>query len=103
MDGGKKELISEEKLKTTLVNTSTNSIPGFDAASKVRKPVDTNLNPLIRCNSKPIQYGDTSIDSICTDNPAWSPGDCLLLGKYEGKFIRKKCITSSPVIFSIFQ
>ena len=103
MDGGKKELISEEKLNTTQVNTSTNSIPGFDAASKVRKPVDTNLNPLIRCNSKPIQYGDTSINSICTDNPAWSPGDCLFLGNYEGKFIRKKCITSSLVIVSIFQ
>ena len=98
----KKELISEEKLKPTLVNTSRNSIPGFYAASKVRKSLDTNLSPLISCNSKPIQYGDTSIDSIRTDNPAWSPGDCLFLANYEGKFIRKKFITSTPVIVEIF-
>ena len=99
---GEKVQISDDKLKTTDVHSARNIVPGLYAASKVRKPVDTNLIPLISCYSKPIQYGDTSIVSVCTDNPAWSPGDCLFLSRYEGKFLRKKSLTSSLVITSIF-
>ena len=99
---GEKVQISDDKLKTTDVHSARNIVPGLYAASKVRKPVDTNLSPFICCNSNPIQYGDTSLASVSTDNPAWSPGDCLFLSKYEGKFIRKKDITSSLVIVSIF-
>ena len=100
---GEKVLISNDKLKTPQVHAARNDIPGLYAASKVRKSVDTNLSPFQSYNSKPIQYGDTSIDSICTDNQEWSPGDCLFLSKYEGKFIRKKSVTSSPVIVNNFQ
>ena len=99
---GQKVLISDSKPNTTEGHTDRDPIPGFYATSQVRKPVDTNLSPFIGCNSKPIQYGDTSLASVSTDNPAWSPGDCLFLSKYEGKFIRKKDITSSLVIVSIF-
>ena len=98
---GKKVLISDSKSNTTEGHTDKNSIPGFFAAAQVRKPVDTNLSPFIGCNSNPLQYGDASIASVSTDNPAWSPGDCQFLSNYEGKFIRKKTITSSPVIASV--
>ena len=97
----KKVLISDSKSNTTEGHTDKNSIPGFFAAAQVRKPVDINLSPFIGCNSNPLQYGDTSIASVSTDNPAWSPGDCQFLSNYEGKFIRKKTITSSPVIASV--
>ena len=100
---GQKVLISDSQPNTTEGHTDRDPIPGFYAASQVRKPVDTNLSPFIGCNSKPIQYGDTSLASVSTDNPAWSPGDCMFLSKYEGKFIRKKDITSSPVIVNYFQ
>ena len=98
---GKKVLISECQSNTAEGHTDRNSIPGFFAAALVRKPVDTNLSPFIGCNSKSIQYGDTSIASVSSANPAWSPGDCQFLSNYEGKFIRKKTITSSPVIASV--
>ena len=98
---GKKVLISDSKSNTTEGHTDRDPIPGFYATSQVRKPVDTNLSPFICCNSNPIQYGDTSLASVSTDNPAWSPGDCQFLSNYEGKFIRKKTISSSPVIASV--
>ena len=100
---GTKVLNSDCKSYTTEGHTDRNSIPGFFAASQVRKPFDTNLSPFIGFNSKPIQYGDTSIASVSTDNPAWSPGNCLILSNYEGKFIRKKTITSSPVIVCVLK
>ena len=76
-------------------------IPGFNTTSTERKPFDKHLSPFISSTSKTIQYGDTSIASVSTDNPAWSPGDSLFLHNYEGKFRRKKSIMNSPVFFNI--
>ena len=98
---GQKVLISDSQPNTTEGHTDRDPIPGFYAASQVRKPVDTNLSPFICCNSNPIQYGDTSLASVSTDNPAWSPGDCQFLSKYEGKFKRNKLTMTSQVNSSI--
>ena len=74
-------------------------LPGLNIASKVKKARDDNLSPFLTSNSKPLQYGDNSFTSTCTDHPAWTPGECPLLGKYEGRFRRKEKILSRPVIF----
>ena len=76
-------------------------IPGFNATSQENKPFDKNLSPFISSNSKPIQYGDTSVASTSTDNPEWSPGDCLMPSNYEGRFKRTQSIINSPVPFDI--
>ena len=73
-------------------------IPGLNIDSKVKKASDKNLSPLLISNSKPLQYGDTSFTSISTDHPAWTPGECLLLAKYEGRFREKKNILTRQVI-----
>ena len=75
-------------------------IPGFSTTSEEKKPSDKNLNPFQICDMRPIQYGDTSIASTSTDNPVWSPGECLNIGKYEGRFRKKQCAISSQVILS---
>ena len=100
VEGGK-VLISEDKSKSTDNHSVRSLIPGYNAASRARKPTDINLCPLLNCNSKQIQYGDTSIASTGTDNPAWSPGDCQFLSKYEGKFKRNKLTMTSQVNSSI--
>ena len=82
-------------------NPNKHCIPGFNINLQERKPFDKNLSPFISCNSKAIQYGDTSIASTSTNNPAWSPGDCLFLSNYEGQFKRKQSIMTSPVPFDI--
>lgn len=72
-------------------------LPGLNTTLKVRK-ADNNLSPFLTSKSKLLQYGDTSIESISTDNPMWSPGYCPLLSKYEGRFRRKNGIVCSKVI-----
>ena len=72
-------------------------LPGFSPISKMRKADDTNLAPFHICNSKTIQYGDTSIPSIYTDDPKWSAGESKFLSKYEGRFRRNPYIMSSKV------
>ena len=79
-------------------NEFPNSIPGLNTACEEMKPYDNNLSPLQIENLKPIQYGDTSIASTCTDNPVWSPGQCLDISKYEGIFIKKKISMNSKVV-----
>ena len=81
-------------------HASKSSIPGFSTTSEEKKPSDKNLNPFQICDLRPIQYGDTSIASTSTDNPAWSPGECLNIGKYEGRFRKKQYAISSQVILS---
>ena len=88
--GGKKAM----RLKG---HAASDLLPGFSPISKMRKADDTNLAPFHICNSKTIQYGDTSIPSICTDDPKWSAGECKFLSKYEGRFRRKPYIMSSKV------
>ena len=78
-------------------------LPGFFPTSKIRKANDSNLSPFHICNSKTIQYGDTSLPSICTDDPKWSAGECKLLSKYEGRFMRKPYLMSSKVKIYCFE
>ena len=75
-----------QKLKMVSSNFRDNifSIPGFDPFAKIVPPNDDNLGPLISHPS--IQYGQTNLISIATDNPLWSPGACLNLHKYYGIF-----------------
>ena len=79
-------------------NAVCDSIPGLNKACEERKPYDNNLSPLQIGKLKAIQYGDTSIDSTSTDDPAWSPGQCLDITKYEGIFKKKQSIMNSKVI-----
>ena len=74
-------------------------LPGFSPKSKIRKADDRNLSPFHICNSRTIQYGDTSIISVFTDDPSWSAGECKSLSKYEGRFRRKPYIMISKVRF----
>ena len=73
------------------------NIPGFHKDSKRRQPKEKNLPPLYTPSIKTLQYGDTSLNSICTDNPAWSSGECLNISKYEGKFLVKRDMSSKKV------
>ena len=73
-------------------------LPGLNTTSTVKKASDNNLSPFLTSKSKLLQYGDTSVESICTDNPMWSPGNCPFLSKYEGRFRRKNGIVCSKVI-----
>ena len=73
-------------------------LPGLYPTSKVKKASDNNLSPFLTSKSKLLQYGDTSVESMCTDDPMWSPGYCLFLSKYEGRFRRKNGIGCSKVI-----
>ena len=77
------------------------SIPGLCTTSKEKHPSDKNLSPFQICDLKPIQYGDTSIASTSTENPAWSPGECLNNGKYDGRFRKKQYYETSQVIHNI--
>ena len=83
-------------------NKVFNSIPGLNKACQERKPNDNNLSPLQIGKLKSIQYGDTSIASICTDDPAWLPGQCLDVSQYEGIFKKKQNILNSRVIMKFF-
>ena len=74
-------------------------LPGFSPTSKIMKAYDSNLAPFHICTLKTIQYGDTSIPSICTDDPKWSAGECIFQSKYEGRFRKKPYIISSKVKF----
>ena len=73
------------------------SIPGFHKDSKRRQAKDKNLPPLYT-PSRTLQYGDTSLDSISTDDPVWSHGECLNISEYEGKFLVKRGMSSKKVI-----
>ena len=66
------------------------AIPGLLLDAKKTKLTDNNLIPLSNSFSKTIQYGDTSILSVHTDDPRWSPGECLNLSWYGGRFLIKK-------------
>ena len=95
---GRKSNNSDEKNHCPEKHAAKSSMPGFSATSEEKKPSDKNLNPFQICNLRPIQYGDTSISSTSTEDPAWSPGDCLNIYKYEGRFIKKiYCVTSQVI------
>ena len=89
---------SEEKLHPTEAHSFKSSIPGLSKTSQEMKPTDNNLSPFQICNLKPIQYGDTLITSISTEDPRWSPGKCLNISKYQGIFRKNKCLMNSKVI-----
>ena len=76
-----------------------NSIPGLSTACQERKPNDNNLSSLQSGDFKVIQYGNTSTASISTDDPVWSPGECLDINKYQGRFKKKQSIRNKKVIF----
>ena len=78
------------------------TIPGLSLTAKEKTPSDENLSPLQICDLNPIQYGDTSIASTSTESPVWSPGECLDIGKYEGRFIKKTVQCEQPSNFLIF-
>ena len=89
---------SGEKRHSTNNHAAESSIPGFSKTSEEKNPSDQNLSPFQICGLRPIQYGDTSISSTSTEDPAWSPGDCLNIYKYEGRFIKKiYCVTSQVI------
>ena len=73
------------------------SIPGFCANAKIISTKDEFLAPLKKSRFKSIQYGDTSLISIRTDDPHWYPGHCLNISKYEGRFVVKKSIVDKKV------
>ena len=98
-----RDLVSTEKTKLKAPLFAKPIIPGFCQDSEVKIPVDNNLSPFIVLDSKTMQYGNTFLESVCTDDPAWSPGECLSLGKYEGRFRRKKSIECSLVFSVIFK
>ena len=89
---------SDEKKHCTDNHTAKSSIPGLSKTSEEKNPSDRNLSPFQFCGLRPIQYGDTSIVSTSTDNPAWSPGECLNIGKYEGRFRENRYTLNSQVI-----
>ena len=43
-------------------------LPGLNTTSTVKKASDNNLSPFLTSKSELLQYGDTSVESICTDN-----------------------------------
>ena len=88
----------EVKKKFFLESSDKSNIPGFQADSKRKQAKDKNLPPLYTPSSKALQYGDTSLNSISTDDPVWSHGDCLNISKYEGKFLVKRGMSSKKVI-----
>ena len=73
-------------------------LPGLNPTSKVKKASDNNLSPFLTSKSKLLQYGDTSVEPTCTDDPMWSPGYCPLISKYEGRFRGKSGNVCSKVI-----
>ena len=89
---------AEGKQMYFLESFEKSSIPGFHKDSKRRQAKDNNLPPLYTPSSRTLQYGDTSLDSISTDDPVWSNGECLNISKYEGKFLRKTGMSSKKVI-----
>ena len=89
---------SDEKKHLAENHAVKSLIPGLSTSSEEKSPTDSNLSPFQICNSKSIQYGDTSILSTSTENPEWSPGECLNIFKYEGRFIKKQCNVTNQVI-----
>ena len=67
--------------------------------AKETKLKDNNLIPLSNNFSKVIQYGDTSISSVHTDDQRWSPGGCLNLSLYGGRFLIKKGTLKTQKVF----
>ena len=94
---------SDEKTQSSYIHPVTNVLPGFNGAAQLRKPFDKYLSPFMSSDSKPIQYSNGFIPSVCTDSLFWSPGECLYLSNYEGKFTRKQPILSCPVIVLKFE
>ena len=71
--------------------------PGLNCDAKRKILNDKNLMPFSLNSPKTIQYGDTSLYSMHTDHPSWSPGVCVNLEKYEGRFIRRVSETTQQV------
>ena len=94
-------LTLDQKPGTSENQPVTHLLPGYSETAQINKPVDNNLSPFMNCNSKPIQHGNSSFPSVCTDSPLWSPGQCLFFSSYEGKFRRKQSKLNSPVILCI--
>ena len=86
------------KKKYFLESSDKSNIPGFHADSKRKQAEDKNLQPFYTPSSKALQYGDTSLNSISTDDTVWSHGECLNISKYEGKFLVKRGMSSKKVI-----
>ena len=76
-------------------------IPGLVFDTKKTKLIDNNL--ITFSNSFPtiIQYGDTSLISVHTDDPRWSPGGCLNLSHYVGRFLMKKESLKTQKVFKL--
>ena len=89
---------AEVKKKYFLETSDKSNIPGFQADSKRKQAKDKNLPPLYTPSSKALQYGDTSLNSISTDDLVWSHGVCLNISKFEGKFLVKRVMSSKKVI-----
>ena len=98
MVGVGKDHQSDEKLDPTEAYSVKSLIPGLSSTSQQKKLTDNNLSPFQISNLKPIQYGNTLITSISTEDPRWSPGKCLDISRYEGRFRKKKCLMNSKVI-----
>ena len=90
--------VEKKQCTNTEIHAVKISIPGLSITAKEANPSDENLSPFQICDLKPTQYGDTSITSTSTENPAWSPGKCLNIGKYEGRFRKKQYSATSQVI-----
>ena len=72
-------------------------VPGLNKDSEEKPSNDENLIPLSKSSTKCLQYGDTSLISVCTDDGLWAPGVCLNLEKYEGRF-RIKLLNSTQQV-----
>ena len=66
----------------------------------MKKTTDDKLSPFMSYNSIPIKSGDMPNVSTFTGNLAWFPGECPFIGKFEGKFKRKRNMLCSQVCFS---
>ena len=76
-------------------------IPGLVFDTKQTKLTDRNLIPLRNNYPKVIQYGDTSLFSVHTDDPRWAPGGCLNLSQYVGRFLMKKESLNTQKVFRL--
>ena len=83
------------------VENSKTLVPGLTIDSEEKPPNDENLIPLSKISTKCLQYGDTSLISVCTDDRLWVPGVCLNLEKYEGRF-RIKLLNSTQQVHKTY-
>ena len=88
------KISGRERLK---MDRSCKMMPGLNSDAKKKILTDMNLLPFSHNSPKTVQYGDTSIYSIHTNHPSWSPGACKNLEKYEGRFIRRESRNAKEV------